>query len=256
MARSALPTSGCLLAAHCLFSPGVVHAYRPFDGTDADVAAPGEFELELGPVEYVRDGSDNYLLVPATVLNLGIFPRTEFIVDFVGTIPLQHEAGQAGYRRDSAVFLKFLLRKGVLQNEDGPSIALEAGPLLPQLNGDQSFGAAADLIFSEKVGWFFAYLNNELELSRENQEFAWSNNLIAEFRVNETIWPVTELTWQREIKSGESTYSALVGSIWSVTEGFDFDAAGVVASVEGELALEARLGLTWVFNVWKSGSTK
>ncbi len=25
-------------------------AYRPFDSTDADVAGPGEFELELGPV--------------------------------------------------------------------------------------------------------------------------------------------------------------------------------------------------------------
>jgi hypothetical protein len=28
---------------------GSALAYRPFDSTDADVARPGEFELELGP---------------------------------------------------------------------------------------------------------------------------------------------------------------------------------------------------------------
>jgi hypothetical protein len=28
------------------------HAYRPFDGTDADVAELGDFELELGPVHW------------------------------------------------------------------------------------------------------------------------------------------------------------------------------------------------------------
>ena len=251
MPRTALRLSACLLAAHCLFSTGVVHAYRPFNGTDSDVSDPGEFELELGPLEFVRDGSGNYLLAPDTVLNLGIAHRTEFIVDFVGTIPLQHQVGQAGYRRETALFLKFLLRKGVLQDEGGPSIALEAGPLLPQLNGDQSFGAAADLILSEKAGWFYAYLNNEGELSRERLEFAWSNSLIGEFRFNETLWPVMELTWQREIKSGESVYSVLVGGIWRVTEGLDLDAAAVGGSVEGKPAFEGRLGLTWRVAVWK-----
>jgi hypothetical protein len=33
---------------------GDVHAYRPFDGTDAAVAETGEMEIELGPVEYLR----------------------------------------------------------------------------------------------------------------------------------------------------------------------------------------------------------
>ncbi len=31
-------------------------AYRPFDGTDADVARVGEFELELGPVNWYSPG--------------------------------------------------------------------------------------------------------------------------------------------------------------------------------------------------------
>ena len=47
-------------------------AYRPFDGTDADVAEYGDFELELGPTQYYREDGRNFLVAPATVLNLGI----------------------------------------------------------------------------------------------------------------------------------------------------------------------------------------
>jgi hypothetical protein len=38
------------------------HAYRPFDGTDAAVAGPKEFELEFGPVHYLREGADKGII--------------------------------------------------------------------------------------------------------------------------------------------------------------------------------------------------
>jgi hypothetical protein len=79
----------------------------------------------------------------------------------------------------------------------------------------------------------------------------WSNSLITEFRFSEKAWPVTEVLWEREIKSGASVYSALAGMIWSVAEGFDLDAALRVASVEGSAAFEGRLGFTWAFAVWE-----
>jgi hypothetical protein len=41
-------------AAFLTFWCGEVEAYRPFDGTDAAVAETGEMEIELGPVEYLR----------------------------------------------------------------------------------------------------------------------------------------------------------------------------------------------------------
>jgi hypothetical protein len=41
---------------------GAAQAYRPFDGTDAAVAETGEVEIELGPVEYLRDEADRALL--------------------------------------------------------------------------------------------------------------------------------------------------------------------------------------------------
>jgi transketolase C-terminal domain/subunit len=52
-------------------------AYRPFDGTDASVIDPGELEVELGPAQLLREGSDRTLIAPAVVLNLGIFEGWE-----------------------------------------------------------------------------------------------------------------------------------------------------------------------------------
>jgi hypothetical protein len=53
---------------------GAAQAYRPFDGTDAAVAAPGEVEIELGPVEYLREGSERALSAPNVRLNYGFVP--------------------------------------------------------------------------------------------------------------------------------------------------------------------------------------
>jgi hypothetical protein len=241
------------LAAALLLSGwnSVAHAYRPFTGTDADVAARGEFELELGPLQFRRNVGRNQLLAPATVLNLGILPRTELVVDFVGTLPLPAAAGQARYQvRDTDVFLKFLLRQGALQDRSGPSIALETGPLTPEIEGQSGFGFAANLIVSERWDWFVAHLDNQASLGRRDLQFGWSSSLIGEFRFSEIAWPVMELLAGRDFDAHASTYSALVGCIWHAADGFDLDAAAIAGSVNRAAAFEARLGFTWAFQVW------
>ena len=52
-------------------------AYRPFDGTDAAVAETGEVEIELGPVEYLREGAERTLLAPNVRINYGFIPGWE-----------------------------------------------------------------------------------------------------------------------------------------------------------------------------------
>src|SRR5262245_17391853 len=90
--------------------PRHAHAYRPFHGTDGDVAELGEFELELGPVQMLHENRRDFLLAPATVLNFGIFPRTELVIDFVGNVPFRLERGESRYQlRDTDVFLKILV---------------------------------------------------------------------------------------------------------------------------------------------------
>ena len=56
---------------------GEAEAYRPFDGTDAAVAETGEMEIELGPVEYLREGAERALLAPDVRINYGFTPGWE-----------------------------------------------------------------------------------------------------------------------------------------------------------------------------------
>jgi len=246
-----------LLALLVLTGVSSAHAYRPFDGTDADVAELGEFELELGPAHVLREGGRTFVTTP-TVLNLGIMPRTELVIDMVGSAPLSPypatatTAGEAKYSLvDTDVFFKVLLRKGALQDEGGLSMAVEFGPLLPEIYGQAGYGASANLILSERWDWFTVHLNNELEISRGEYDPFWSNSLITEFAVSSHWRPVAELLWERDINANTNMFSGLVGFIWSVAEDFDIDAAAVVATEEGEQIFEARLGLTWAVAVWE-----
>src|SRR5271165_834168 len=95
-------------------------AYRPFDGTDADVAGLGEFELELGPVHWYSQAGNHYLIAPATVLNLGIFRGVELVVDFQNYVGIDEAAGESRDRLlDTDVFVKGVLRRGSVQGESG-----------------------------------------------------------------------------------------------------------------------------------------
>jgi len=235
-----------LLALIALFGARTAHAYRPFDGTDGDVADVGEFELELGPLHYAQEGDEKFFLTP-TVLNLGIVPRMELVLDFV---PVYPQAGGPTQVTDTDVFAKFLLRKGALQEESGPSIAVEAGPLIPEVNGQKGFGASANLILSERWGGLTLHLNNGAQLSRSELDFSYAPSLIGEFELGAPVRPVVELSFETEPKAGSNTYSVLGGAIWGVSEGFDLDAAAVFASVDGTAAYEIRLGLTWAVEVW------
>ena len=65
------------LAAAVTLWCGDAEAYRPFDGTDAAVAETGDVEIELGPVEYLREGAERSLLAPDLRINYGFIPGWE-----------------------------------------------------------------------------------------------------------------------------------------------------------------------------------
>jgi hypothetical protein len=64
--------SGSIIALGLMSCPSSAFAYRPFDGTDAAVAAPGEVEIELQPAGRLREQGSTTLIAPATVLNYGL----------------------------------------------------------------------------------------------------------------------------------------------------------------------------------------
>src|SRR6185436_3388290 len=73
---------------------GFAFAYRPFDGTDADVAKAGELEIELGPLQWLRETGKRFLQAPALVANFGLSHEHELVIEGRHEIALDREAGE------------------------------------------------------------------------------------------------------------------------------------------------------------------
>jgi hypothetical protein len=110
--------------------PVCARAYRPFDGTDADVAELHEVEIELGPLGYYRAGNTHYF-VAGGVLNFGLVPRIELVLQGFDYVPLDAASG-ANKFTDTGLLVKSVWKEGCLQGKGGPSYATEIGPLLPR----------------------------------------------------------------------------------------------------------------------------
>ena len=140
-ARSApLHAGAFLLAVAILLCADVAFAYRPFDGTDAAVADPGEMEVELQPAGGKSIEGQKTLIAPDLVLNYGFAKDWEAVLE--GRLETPLPASGPTTFTDGGVFLKHILRPGVLQDQAGPSIATEFGVLLPDSIGDTRFGAS------------------------------------------------------------------------------------------------------------------
>jgi hypothetical protein len=217
------------------------HAYRPFDGTDADVSSLGELELEIGPLGYLRASHDSALVFASTVVNYGFLPRWEVVAEgqgvagFDGTLPPRFT--------DGSLFVKHVLRSGVLQGKTGISLAVELGVLFP--NNDEPFaentGLHLSLITSYAWRELAAHFNVWLERSSDGRPDAFAS-LILEFHPGAAIRPVTEIFFDRHGDVDEP--SALVGFIWRASDHISLDAATRLAWDDGAPLYEIRAGLT------------
>src|SRR5947209_18339054 len=132
MRRVGVAAALAATAALSCWTGGAAWAYRPFDGTDAAVAETGEVEIELGPVEYLREGAERVLLAPNVRINYGFIPGWEAVLE--ARVAHGLTAGIPGTSLvASDAMLKRVLRQGGLQEKPGPSIATEFGVLLPGL---------------------------------------------------------------------------------------------------------------------------
>ena len=221
-------------------------AYRPFDGTDAAVAAPGEFEAELGPIGYLRQGHDKNLVVPDGVLNLGIAPDWELVLQGRGESPFSRSAPFTF--GDSGVFLKNVLRDGALQDKPGLSIATEIGVLTPGLNTDNGTGASFGGIVSQRWPWMTAHVNLAAALTRDQHADLFGGTIL-EGPWHWTVRPVAEIFVEREFARA-TTVSGLLGAIWRLSDELAFDVGVRRAAVGGHTVDEVRAGLTFSVAVW------
>src|SRR5919204_3122270 len=112
-------------------------AYRPFVSTDAAVAERHRVEIELGYVTLTGTQGQYTFTTPQLVVNYGFAQNLELVGEFK-----VEETRDAGLQLvDPALFLKAVLREGILQEKEGVSVALELGPLLPTTRqGERHFG--------------------------------------------------------------------------------------------------------------------
>ena len=234
----ALPGAALLVA---LAAPPA-HALRPFDGTDAAVAEPQSLETELGPVGYVREADERQLVFPQVAINYGAGSGWEFNLSGRRILSMtEARPAPAPRYEDFELAVKRVIRRGVMQETKGPSLAAEAVLLLPT-SEEKATGFSGALILSEHVRWIGVHLNAEIERTRAH-ETARFGGAILEIFDRSSIHPVVELTLERE---GEATATKglLVGGLWQPRERLVMD-FGMRMSYAEQHDAEVRAGMTF-----------
>lgn len=224
-------------------------AYRPFDGTDAAVAAPGELEIELQPAGRLRENGTTTLIAPATVVNYGLSEGWEAVFEGQGQTPLIPSGATS--LTAAGAFLKHVLQPGSLQDKTGPSIATEFGVLLPDSTGSSGVGASLAGIVSQRWDWGTIHLNAETALTRDHHADVFLVGIV-EGPSAWTIRPVAEFFYEREFSQSE-TISGLIGLIWRVRDNLSFDVGLRHALTNGHPVNEVRAGLTLGFPLGQFG---
>jgi hypothetical protein len=223
-------------------------AYRPFDGTDAGVADLNQVEIELQPAGHLQTGSQSTLVAPAVVYNYGFAERWEMVLQTEFDSP----PGSPSSFAASGAFLKYVIQPGVLQGQNGISIATEFGPLLPGINNDPGVGFSWAGIVSQRWDWGTAHFNVETNLTRDQhaEEFL---DVILEGPSTWKVRPVFE-TFYDKVWTQSETRSVLLGAIWQVKDELSFDVAYRYALESGRAVNEIRAGLTFAFKVEKDAT--
>jgi hypothetical protein len=232
-----------LLSATVVGWPHAAFAYRPFDSTDPAVAEPGEVEIELSPVSFRQSESGQTWIAPQLRFNYGVAPNWELVIEGQG----EFQRGSKGVMIDNAVFLKGVLREGTLQEQTGPSIAIEFGTLLPGINYEAGFGAEIASIVGSQFSWGAIHFTAAATLTRDNRGEMFLGTIL-EGPSRWAVRPVAEFVYEREFGQTE-VFAALAGFIWEAREGLAFDLAVRQASVDGEPETEIRAGLTFAFSL-------
>jgi len=244
--RPALVRTGAVLAgaaAIVTVFAAPAFAYRPFDGTDAAVANLNEVEIEFQPLGWQRDDQQKTLIMPGVRYNWGFAGRWEFVAEGQFERPLS-PSGPSSFSA-TGMFLKYVVKPGVLQDQPGLSIATEFGPLLPEINGDRGTGFSWAGIVSQRGDWGTVHLNVEANLTRDQQAEAFLGAIV-EGPAKWTVRPVFEVFYDKVWRDTE-TRSGLAGAIWQVRDNLSFDAAFRYATVNGRPVDEIRAGLTFSF---------
>lgn len=237
-----LPLALLLLATGLIPVPAT--ALRPFDGTDADVAPAGVFELELGPLGLLREGSSRHLVTPAAVANIGLGAFNELVLEGRAVHRLDGGDGRRTQFEDAAISVKRVLRQGALQDGgSGASIAMECSLLLP--GSDEATGAGCAGIVSQRLSHATLHWNAALARTRDRKVQRALGLIVVGGHEGDTWQPVAEALLTRAAGHA-STRSMLLGLVARRSASLALD-VGVRKAIGGDgRTMELRAGLTWM----------
>jgi len=225
--------------------PSRTLAYRPFVSTDADVAAKGETEVELGFAGVPRGGGIGEMSVPGLILNLGISRNWEVVGEFEVRV-YDGEDGRDVELEDPALFLKGVLREGFLQDEDGRSLAVEFGFLLPSTAaGEGKVGVEGVAILSGGKSGVTYHLNLGGEMDRADFAPGGVWGVILEYPSGGSLRAVGELNGDFK-RGGSPGNCRMLGFIWE-TGGAAFDFGARKCSRGADSEWEYTAGVTFSF---------
>jgi hypothetical protein len=216
-------TSLSLSIVLLLFSHSVAWGYRPFVSTDAAVADVKEIEFELGYFNLEREKRKTTFIVPKAVLNYGLVRNLELVGEFAVEEPPHGPVRLA----DPALSLKAILKEGFLQEKNGVSFAVEAGPLLPSTNKEENrIGFEAIGILSGKLDALTYHVNFGGGVDRARTNPFMVLGVIAEMPIIAKLRLVGEVNGENA-RSKSADNSALIGFIWEAPWRNVFVDAGV-----------------------------
>ncbi len=191
------------------------YAYRPFVSTDASVVDRNKLEIELGLFTLSHDDGNDEIVVPSLILNYGILKNWEVVGEF--DVQVYKEDKDRNFElKDPALFVKGVLREGILQEQEGPSVAVEFGVLLPStVKGERKAGLEGIGILSGKIANLGYHLNLGLELDREKFDPNAIWGVILEYAVEDKFRFVGEINGVIK-EQGPPEDSGLVGFIWEI----------------------------------------
>jgi hypothetical protein len=220
--------------------------YRPFVSTDAAVVDPGEVEVEFGYFNLERTDKESTFIVPQVVINYGIRQDWEVVGEFDLEKPPEGAAKLVG----PGLFLKGVLKEGILQQQEGVSIAVEAGPLLPSSAAEQNgFGFEGIGILSGEVHQFAYHINVGGGVDRQKTHPFVLWGVIGEVSLLPSLRLVGEVSGESS-KEKIPDNSALLGVIWQPPSSSVVLDGGVRKSLStGAPDWLFTTGLTWSFSL-------
>jgi len=228
----------------CLLAPAA-WGYRPFVSTDAAVAERQEMEIELGYFTFEHAQGEHTFTVPSLVLNYGVLTN----IELVGELRVQESPNQTVDVVDPGLFVKAVLREGILQGKEGLSVAIEVGPLLPStVPGEHRFGFEGIGILSGRLPPFTYHVNLGGGIQRAGGEPVTLWGVIGEWPVGPTVRIVGEVNGE-QARQERTHHTALLGVLWRpAAANLVFD-LGLRHGLQGGPDWQITAGVTFSFSL-------